>query len=143
MCIGRSVGAQTWGISPKIAEVDRFLRADGARGRIVREIHPEVCFWALAGRNPMKHSKTTVEGHAERLRILQCYEPRISLLLSDVLSKTLRKDVQADDVLDAVVAFVTAEARDGELDSLVGVPSHDPAGLPIEMLYLRTWGDVA
>lgn len=34
--IGRSVGAQTWGISPKIAEVDRFLgnrqRADPSRG---------------------------------------------------------------------------------------------------------------
>lgn len=141
--IGRSVGVQTWSISPKIAEVDRFLRAAGAGGRHIREIHPEVCFWALAGRTPMRHSKKTVEGSAERLRVLQCYEPRIAVLLSDVLSNTLRKDVLADDVLDAAAAFVTAEARDGELLSLAGAPSQDQAGLPIEMVYLRTWEEVA
>lgn len=141
--IGRSLGAQTWGISPKIAEVDRFLLAEHGGRLNIRETHPEVCFWALAGRRPMRHSKTTVEGHVERLHVLQCYEPRVSLLLSDVLSKTMRKDVLADDVLDAAVAFVTAEARDGELALLAGTPSHDPAGLPIEMLYLRNWEEVA
>ena len=87
----------------------------------------------------MTHSKTTAEGRAERVTVLRRFEPGISLLLSDVLSKPLRKDVQADDVLDAAVAFVTAEARTGELASLAETPSHDPAGLPIEMLYLRTW----
>jgi predicted RNase H-like nuclease len=141
--IGRSVGAQTWGISPKIAEVDRFLRSEGAQPRRIREIHPEVCFWALAGRKPMRHSKKKAEGRAERMSVLQHYEPGVSLLLSDILSRTLRKDVQPDDVLDAVVAFVTAEARDGALTSLAGAPSHDLAGLPIEMLYLRTWAEVA
>lgn len=54
------------------------------------------------------------------------------------LSNTLRKDLQPDDVLDAAVAFVTTEARTGELTTLVGVPSRDRAGLPIEMLYLKT-----
>ena len=88
-CIGRSVGTQTWSIGPKIAEVDRFLLADGARGQSIREIHPEVCFWALASRKPMKHSKTTVEGHAERLRVLQRYEPRISLLLTTFFQRHL------------------------------------------------------
>lgn len=141
--IGRSIGAQTWGISPKIAEVDSFLLGGGAVARRVREIHPEICFWSLAGRNPMAHSKTTPEGRAERLRILQSYEPDISALLGQVLSQTLRKEVEADDVLDAAVAFVTAEAVHGELDSLCGSPSHDPAGLPIEMLYLRNWKEVA
>jgi predicted RNase H-like nuclease len=57
------------------------------------------------------------------------------------LSATPRKCLSPDDVLDAVVAFVTAEARHGELASLAGTPSHDPAGLPIEMLFLRTRQD--
>lgn len=141
--IGRSVGVQTWAIVPKIAEVDRFLLAEPVLRRTVREIHPEVCFWALARRTAMKHSKTTSQGRAERLSVLQSYDPGISLLMSNVLSNTMRKDVQADDVLDAAVAFVTAEARVGQLASLAGVPSRDPAGLPIEMLYLRTWQEVA
>lgn len=137
--IGRSISAQTWGIGPKIAEVDGFLRADGARGRSIREIHPEVCFWALADRKPMIHGKTTPEGCSERLKVLQHYEHRISVLLRDVLTSTLRRQVQRDDVLDAAVAFVTAEASHGALDSLSGEPSHDRADLPMEMVYLRTW----
>jgi predicted RNase H-like nuclease len=53
------------------------------------------------------------------------------------MSKTIRKYVQADDILDASVAFVTAEAIQGNLASLVGEPSHDTAGLPMEMVYLK------
>ena len=142
-CIGRSVGAQTWGISPKIREVDRFLLSIRGQRHGIHEIHPEVCFWALADRKPMKYSKTTIEGGEERLRVLQRFEPDVSAFLDDVLSKTLRKNVKADDVLDATVAFITAEASQGELASLAGNPSHDPAGLPMEMLYLRIWDDVA
>jgi len=135
--LGRSLGAQTWGISPKIAEVDRFLLARGTSRPPLREIHPEVCFWALACGRPMKHKKSTMEGRAERIELLARYEPDAERLLSRVLAETLRKDVAADDVLDAVVAFVTSEARVGALTALVGDPSRDAAGLPIEMLYLK------
>lgn len=135
--IGRSVGAQTWGISHKVREVDRLLLSIRGQKHGIREIHPEVCFWALAGRKAMKYSKTTIEGREERIRILQQFEPDLSALLDDVLTKTLRKNVQTDDVLDATVAFITAEESQGELTSLTGEPSHDPAGLPMEMLYLR------
>ena len=121
---GRSIGAQTWGISPKIAEVDIFLQAAGDRGRNIFEIHPEVCFWALAGRKPMKHSKKTAGSRAERVKVLAEFEPGISVLLDEVLSNTLRKDLQVDDVLDAAVAFVTAEARHGVLSSVDRSPSH-------------------
>jgi predicted RNase H-like nuclease len=137
MRIGRSVGAQTWGICPKINEVDWFLLSIRGKRHGIREIHPEVCFWALADRKPMKYSKTTVEGKEERLSVLQPFAPGVSGLLNNVLSKTLRKNVQADDVLDATVAFITAEASYGELASLVGEPSHDPECLPMEMLYLK------
>ena len=135
--IGRSIGVQTWGISPKIAEVDVFLRADSNRSVNIREVHPEVCFWALAGRKPTMCSKATTEGREERVRILRYYEPHVSSFVSDALATTARKDVQASDVLDAAVAFVTAEARAGELSVLAGNPSRDLAGLPIEMLYLK------
>ncbi|MBI4206175.1 MAG: DUF429 domain-containing protein [Betaproteobacteria bacterium] len=138
-CVGRSVGAQTWGISPKIAEVDGFLLGNRGDHAGIREIHPEVCFWALAGRRPMMHGKTTREGREERLRVLQRYEASAGSFLNAILSATLRKDVQPDDVLDATVAFVTAEARHGELASLSGEPSHDVVGLPMEMLYLKVW----
>jgi predicted RNase H-like nuclease len=143
MMIGRSIGAQTWGISPKINEVDRLLLNFREKAHRIREVHPEVCFWALADRKPMKYRKTSVEGRNERLHILQQYEPGVTALLGDVLSRTLRKQVQADDILDASVAFVTAEAKRGDLASISVEPLHDPLGLPMEMLYLKVWNDIA
>ena len=91
----------------------------------------------------MQYSKKTGEGRAERLSLLQLHEPGTAALLDDVISHSLRRDVQADDVLDACVAFVTAEARVGTLVSLAGAPLCDEVGLPMEMLYLRIWDEVA
>jgi predicted RNase H-like nuclease len=139
--IGRSIGPQTWAISPKIREVDDFLVNPNSRRGRLREIHPEVCFWALENKTPMRYSKKTAEGRAERLRTLTRYERDVGALVQKALSATPRTCLSPDDVLDAVVAFVTAEARHGELASLAGTPSHDPAGLPIEMLFLRTRQD--
>jgi predicted RNase H-like nuclease len=141
--VGKSVSAQTWGISPKINEVDRFLLNARRQAQRIREVHPEVCFWALADRKPMKYRKTTVDGRNERLHILQQYEPGVTALLEDALSRTLRKHVKADDILDACVAFVTAEARRGEMTSLSDEPFHDPLGLPMEMIYLKIWNNFA
>ncbi len=141
--VGRSVSAQTWSISPKINEVDKLLLNFHGKARLIREVHPEVCFWALNDRKPMKYRKTSVEGRNERLHILQQYEPSVTALLEDALSRTLRKQVKADDILDAFVAFVTAEARRGEMASLSDEPLHDAHGLPMEMIYLKIWNNFA
>lgn len=141
--VGKSVSAQTWGISPKINEVDRLILNFHGKAHFIREVHPEVCFWALADRKPMKYRKTTVEGRNERLHILQQYEPGVTALLEDALSRTLRKQVKADDILDASVAFVTADAIRGEMASLSDEPFHDPLGLPMEMIYLKIWSNFA
>ncbi len=90
--LGRSVSAQTWAISPKIREVDGHLRSTGGQLHGIREIHPEVCFWALAGQKPMRHRKATEEGMQERLQILAKYEPTIRAFMDETLSRTLRKE---------------------------------------------------
>lgn len=138
--LGRSLGSQTWGICPKIAEVDAFMQNDDRQYRL-REIHPEVCFWALAGGKPMTHKKSKSAGREERLAVLESHEPDVEGLLRRVLSETSRRDVESDDVLDAAVACVTSGASGDQLDRLVGTPSHDETGLPMEMLYWR--GDEA
>ncbi len=77
------------------------------------------------------------EGREERLRVLGRYEPNARAFLDEVLKSTRRKDVAVDDVLDALVALITAEATFGRLTRLVGDPAEDPTGLPMEMLYLE------
>ena len=84
----------------------------------------------------MVHSKKKREGREERLRVLGRREPSARAFLEEVLSGTLRKDIGADDVLDALVALITAEAKAGKLTRLVGDPAEDLTGLPMEMLYL-------
>ncbi len=133
--LGRSLTEQTWGICAKIKQVDALLLEKAPLGAQVREIHPELCFWALAGRKPMRHRKNTVAGRNERLDVISRHEPGAPALLRLALSQTRRTDVQADDVLDAMVAFITAEAQVGRLTCLTGEPSRDQRGLPMEMLY--------
>ena len=54
---GKGLPRQTYAIMPKIREVDSLLRASARARRAVREVHPEICFWALAGGSPMRHGK--------------------------------------------------------------------------------------
>lgn len=54
---GRKLSQQVLGIMPKIKEVDKFLTSNGAVRKRIREIHPEVCFWALNSRSSMTFKK--------------------------------------------------------------------------------------
>ncbi len=84
----------------------------------------------------MKHRKSTQAGRNERLDVLMRYEKDAGDLLDRALAEIRRKDVRADDIVDALEAFVTAETRSGTLQRLVGEPSFDQKGLPMEMLYI-------
>lgn len=127
---------QALGICAKVAEVDTLLLSDvGARGR-VREIHPEVCFWAMNNGSPMNDAKTTRVGVQARLARLSRRLPQSDALLARVLSETPRPQVKADDVLDALASYLTARADDSALRALRGEPSHDREDLPMEMLYI-------
>jgi len=136
--LGRSIGLQTWRIAPLVSAVDRLLLNRSTHNRpTIREVHPEVCFWALAGQRPMAHRRKTSEGRVERLSVIERFEPAVHQLLAQAAENAWR-DVQVDDVLDATVAFITAEAVHGDLVSLASSPSHDLEGLPMEMFYLNT-----
>ena len=133
--LGRSLSAQAWGICSKIAEVDNLLLSSSRARSVVREIHPEVCFWALNGRMPMTHSKKTPAGTLERTELLSDLDPSTALLLERVSAEQLRKHVQRDDVLDAHVAYLTAKLSLGSPQQLHGQPKHDERGLPMQMLH--------
>ena len=54
---GKGLTRQTFGILPGIREVNLLLQEGPKAQTIVRETHPEICFWALAGGSPMEHGK--------------------------------------------------------------------------------------
>jgi predicted RNase H-like nuclease len=131
----RSLSAQSLAIRAKIAEVDVLMRSDTRARSVFHEVHPEVCFWGLAGQLPMTHAKKTAAGIDERLRLIRRYAPDVDRLLHGVSSQHARKDVCADDVLDATVAFLTALAPEAAVRRLLGEPGVDELGLPMQMLY--------
>ena len=100
---------QTLNILSKISEVDALLSKDKSAGLVIREIHPEICFWALSGGRPMQYSKRKREGFFERERILQSVCPLTEQIVRHALTTYLRKEVARDDVLDALAAAVTAK----------------------------------
>lgn len=130
---GKSIGRQSYAIMPKIRAVDTLLRQDAKARRIVREVHPEVCFWGLNDGNPMQFNKKTQQGLAERIALLERYLPCAPTAFSEASNFYQRKDVALDDILDAMVNAVTALSS--QLMTLPEHPSADSEGLPMEMVY--------
>ncbi len=131
-----------FGIAPKIGEVDKVMLElrDRNDKPCVREVHPEVCFWALNGKRDMEYSKSTREGREDRLRVLRKHLGQAEEIYDQALAHHFRKDVACDDILDALAAALTALRGHGQFSKVPGSTASnglpkDPKGLPIEMVY--------
>ena len=131
--LGKQLSIQSWNICNKIAEVDQFLRRQAGQRTQLREAHPEICFAALNGGVAMSAPKKTSEGAAQRLAVLARYERNSTVLVGRVLAEQRRSAVQRDDVIDALVCYITANQP--ELASLRGEPARDQYGLAMEMVH--------
>ena len=139
---GISMNLQTLGISSKILEVDKLIVPRGPdSAQTVREVHPELCFRAFNNNEAMKHSKKTKGGKGidERLAILRGVLPQTDDIFDGMCRKYVRKHVAKDDILDALVAALTAFRVPGQglgqLKSAPETPPKDGKGLPMEMVY--------
>ena len=133
---GRKLTLQTWNIIPRIREVDVLISKEISARSKIREIHPEVCFWAFKG-EPMKYSKKTESGFNERKELLNS----IYLHTNDIIKHSLytyrRKQVKKDDILDALVAAVTATGGSDTLASIPQKPEINKEGITMEMVHLK------
>ena len=128
---GKGMALQTWNIVPMILQVDDVVAPSGN----IKEIHPEICFWALNKKRPMVFGKKKGEGIKERLELLNKFEPRTQEIL-EFSSQKHRTKVARDDILDALAAAVTA--RLGYPDQLATLPDDPPTdarGIPMEMVF--------
>lgn len=100
----------------------------------IRETHPEVCFRALAGK-PIIHPKKREEGFRERLTILSKYLPGAEQVISGTLACFKRKEVMPDDILDSMVAAITACFEKKRQVCLPKNAEFDKAGRAMEIVY--------
>ncbi len=114
---GHGLSIQTYHILPVIEEVATFLDDhEAARERVI-ECHPELCFAAFAGGEPVPDSKHTEAGRETRRELLRGKLAGSERAYEGALDQYYRKDVGRDDVLDALA--LTAAARE---ESLLSVP---------------------
>jgi len=134
---GGPLSLQTWAIAPKIAEVDDFLQSPVYLNNkfMLREVHPEVCFRALSPCDAdLEYNKKKSAGKEERRKILATHLPGARKIELEIKAR-LKSGVADDDILDAMVAAVTAKI--GCAKTLPPNPPKDSRGLPMEMVFSK------
>jgi len=135
--LGVGLSRQTWSICRRIREMDSFLAENKASVNNLRESHPEVCFWALAGNHPMRFSKKKKPGQTERQDVLQSIFPQSDGIYEEALSAYRRKELARDDILDAIALAVTVVMGVDQLSSIPVTPEFDQYGLPMEIVFTK------
>lgn len=131
---GKGVGSQSFGIYSKVKEVDEVLQSRPDLRNKLFEIHPELCFYAWNGAQPMRNPKRTGQGFMERLALVE------SEFGSDAFANVRdgygRSKVHDDDILDAFAALWTAERiAKGVAESCPNPPETDSTGIVMAMWY--------
>lgn len=131
---GRKVSGQSWAIFPKIRAVDEALATNLAVRSAIREVHPEVCFWAWNDRRPMTWAKKKREGLNERLALAESWLG--AGILARARGNHLKKDLADDDIVDAIAGLWSAHRiANGEAETLPDSPPQDQTGLPMEIVF--------
>jgi predicted RNase H-like nuclease len=136
-CTGVALSKQTWNISPKIRELDQLLCDRRELRRALREAHPELCLWGLAGGRPMQHHKRTPRGREERLALLRGLDPDCIAMIKALEQAHRRRILAVDDIVDATVLALTALASlQARPRILPAQPQLDARGLAMQLLFV-------
>ena len=129
---GKGISKQAFYLFPKIRELDDWLLSCERRGHW-SECHPEVAFASLNGGEALLESKKTGAGGQLRRKLLSALGD-IGPAIDSALSTYRRKDVLADDLLDALVCLLTAEQQPSDRQHLPESAPVDGRGLIMEIV---------
>ncbi len=130
----KGVSAQSFAIFKKVLEFDKILSTLPHLQDRVKEIHPEVCFWAWNNKRAMSYNKKSRGGRAERHELVVKHFGVEAV--EETRAKYLVKCVSHDDIYDAFAALWTAERIFAGKAGVIPDPSpHDAIGLRMEMWY--------
>ena len=133
--VRRGLTRQSYSLLAKIIAVDTFMTNRGQNiNPTIREIHPEVCFWALNHRKATAYRKHDLAGIVERVQLMAGLGIDARNLLYGALQHIPRR-VSCDDFCDALVAAITAFLGHDQLDALRQVGQLDEMELQMEMVF--------
>ncbi|MCM0080861.1 DUF429 domain-containing protein [Geomonas sp. Red32] len=129
---GRRISQQTFGILPKIRDIDGFVRSTNLRDRIF-EVHPEVSF-AVWNRGPMQSAKRDPQGHQDRRALIARHFGEDAF--ESVEAQVRGERVAPDDIADAFAALWSANRiLIGAAARFPADPALDSHGLPMHIWY--------
>jgi predicted RNase H-like nuclease len=139
---GGTLGSQSWGLVPRIREVDVFLETHPTAEAAFYESHPEVCYAQFARRSDVSlGSKRDEQGIEARLQLLTDIDEDVGKQLRTFVdnhrggASEWHHRIQSgriDDVLDAAVLALTARVADG---SFAVFPAEKDANEPCTIVY--------
>jgi predicted RNase H-like nuclease len=98
---GKGISLQSFGLYPKLREVDEFLASHPEQRHLLLEVHPEVSFALWHGR-PLQHGKKTAQGRVDRMALIEKSWPGLVAQLRVGLG---RSGYGMDDLLDAIAVL--------------------------------------
>lgn len=129
----RKVSKQCFHLFPKMREIDALITPE-LQARVF-ESHPELAFWVMNGETPVplpKKLKSAPYGPGLDLR--RALLRRAGLPIDDLKPGYRRRDVGADDILDACAcAFVAWRILNGRSMRFPQDPLRNPRGLRMEI----------
>jgi predicted RNase H-like nuclease len=129
---GCGISKQCFGIFPKLREIDALMTPE-IQSRI-KEVHPELCFYALNGNRPLLAGKKSAAGRKVRRELLDTEE--YGRIIGDAAQRFKRSQVALDDIHDACVACWSAcRIQAGTATRIPHVPPADGGGLVMEMWF--------
>jgi predicted RNase H-like nuclease len=135
----RKVSRQSFGIFPKIREIDALLRARPDLVDKVFEVHPELAFWALNGGQALDQPKKVKSVPFEPgMRLRRALLNQSGLLPEALISSPPPRGAAADDLLDALAGLTVAlDLATGGGQPFPDPPGRDAHGLPVAIWTLR------
>lgn len=127
----KSLSAQAAGITPKVAEVDAFVRSRPESEGWLWECHPELSFLALNDGAPLGGDKRSAAGLIARLRLVR--ELFLDVEHRLAAAPWRGRDVALSDALDAYAALSTALVCAREEQQELGDGQRDSEGVLMRM----------
>ena len=129
---GKGLSRQSFGLVPKIREVDGEVRARPPG--LIHEVFPEMSFVGMNGGKPLSHSKHNRLGLLERRNLLvKVYGRELGRLERQAAGL---KGLALDDLYDALATLETARRIvDGEARRVPDPAPYDRLGVPMQVTY--------
>ncbi len=131
--VKKGISRQSLNIADKVGEVDTFVQKHGQAR--VREVHPEVSFWAMNGEKALAFNKKKQKGKEERASLLRTHLGD-QFIQSAEGQAPKRAEAGIDDLYDALAALWSAQRiLSGDSRRLPSEPIEDACGLLMEINY--------